>query len=187
MANVLAGGGGLKRSASSIKKMAGGHGAFQGRSARSREELALKWAAIERLPTFERLKVVLIPEPVGDGGTKGRKEVDVTKLGAEGKRQLMESVLKVAEEDNEEFLRRLRERTNRCIICLFYCLVHCFSLSLFIIFGEQDKIFNHIGNLITFSYLFNLFRCELFVSVVRKKGIKMLGLNSVKRIIHGHC
>ncbi|RVX20018.1 Pleiotropic drug resistance protein 2 [Vitis vinifera] len=48
--------------------------------------------------------------------TNGRiiqNEVDVTHLGAQDKKQLMESILKVVEDDNERFLRSLRDRTDR--------------------------------------------------------------------------
>jgi ABC-type multidrug transport system ATPase subunit len=39
--------------------------------------------------------------------------VDVTKLGNQEKKLLMDSIIKTAEEDNERFLQRLRDRTNR--------------------------------------------------------------------------
>lgn len=40
-------------------------------------------------------------------------EVDVSKLGIQDKKQLMENILKVVEDDNEKFLRRFRDRTDR--------------------------------------------------------------------------
>lgn len=42
-------------------------------------------------------------------------EVDVTNLEAQHKKQLMESILKVVEDDNERFLLRLRDRTDRSL------------------------------------------------------------------------
>ncbi|KAL5545906.1 hypothetical protein UlMin_005593 [Ulmus minor] len=48
-----------------------------------------------------------------DNGRVVHDEVDVTNLGMQDKKQLMESILKVVEEDNEKFLRRLRDRTDR--------------------------------------------------------------------------
>ncbi|KAI3924912.1 hypothetical protein MKW98_031163 [Papaver atlanticum] len=65
------------------------------------DEEELKWAAIERLPTYDRVRksVFII--------------MDVAKLGAHDKKQLMSGILKVVEEDNEKFLRRLRNRVDR--------------------------------------------------------------------------
>ena len=42
-----------------------------------------------------------------------QNEVDVTHLRAQDKKQLMESILKVVEDDNERFLKSLRDRTDR--------------------------------------------------------------------------
>lgn len=76
------------------------------------EEEELKWAAIERLPTYDRLRKGILKQ-VLDNGSVVHDEVDVTKLGIQEKKQLMESILKVVEEDNEKFLMRLRDRTDR--------------------------------------------------------------------------
>ncbi|GMI91957.1 ATP-binding cassette G39, PLEIOTROPIC DRUG RESISTANCE 11, pleiotropic drug resistance 11 [Hibiscus trionum] len=82
------------------------------RSQRHDTEEDLMWAAIERLPMYERLRKSMIRR-VGDNGKVGLHEVDVTKLGPHHKKQLMDSILKVVDEDNEKFLRKLRERTDR--------------------------------------------------------------------------
>lgn len=82
------------------------------RSGREDEEEELRWAAIERLPTFDRLRKGVLTQ-VLDNGRVVHGEVDVTKLGMQDKKQLMESILKVVEDDNEKFLRRLRDRTDR--------------------------------------------------------------------------
>ncbi|KAK4596640.1 hypothetical protein RGQ29_014599 [Quercus rubra] len=76
------------------------------------DEEELRWAAIERLPTYDRLRKGMLTQ-VLDNGKVVHDEVDVTNLGMRDKKLLMESILKVAEEDNEKFLRRLRERTDR--------------------------------------------------------------------------
>ncbi|KAM2893130.1 hypothetical protein FF1_008519 [Malus domestica] len=75
------------------------------------EEEELRWAAIERLPTYDRLKRGMLRK-VLDNGRVVTDEVDVTKLGMQDRKQLMESILKVVEDDNESFLRRLRDRTD---------------------------------------------------------------------------
>ncbi|BFG38675.1 hypothetical protein CerSpe_249490 [Prunus speciosa] len=82
------------------------------RSGRQDEEEELRWAAIERLPTYDRLRRGMLSQ-VLDNGKVVTDEVDVTKLGMQDKKQLMESILKVVEDDNERFLRRLRDRTDR--------------------------------------------------------------------------
>ncbi|KAI3442852.1 uncharacterized protein J3R85_000545 [Psidium guajava] len=82
------------------------------RSGRQDDEEELRWAAIERLPTYDRLRKGMLKQ-VLDTGRVVQQEVDVTNLRLQDKKQLMESILKVAEEDNERFLRRLRDRTDR--------------------------------------------------------------------------
>ncbi|KAA8516689.1 hypothetical protein F0562_016805 [Nyssa sinensis] len=82
------------------------------RSGRQGDEEELQWAAIERLPTYDRLRKGMLRH-VLDNGRVVHDEVDVTKLGIQDKKLLMESILKVVEEDNEKFLRRLRDRTDR--------------------------------------------------------------------------
>ncbi|XP_022144645.1 pleiotropic drug resistance protein 2-like isoform X4 [Momordica charantia] len=76
------------------------------------EEEELRWAAMERLPTYDRLRKGLLRQ-VADNGGFFQKEVDVRKIGFEERKELMERLLKVAEEDHEKFLRRLRDRTDR--------------------------------------------------------------------------
>lgn len=83
-----------------------------GRYTHEDDEEDLKWAAIERLPTFERMRKGMLKQ-VHDNGKVVHDEVDVTKLGLHDKKLLMESILKVVEEDNEKFLRRLRQRIDR--------------------------------------------------------------------------
>lgn len=85
--------------------------AFQ-KSRREDDEEELKWAAIERLPTYDRLRKGMLKQALDDGRV-GYAEVDVTNLGTHDKQHLIESILKVVEEDNERFLLRLRERTDR--------------------------------------------------------------------------
>lgn len=82
------------------------------KSRREDDEEELKWAAIERLPTYDRLRKGILKQVLDDGRVV-REEVDVANLGTQDKKQLMESILKVVEEDNERFLQRLRDRTNR--------------------------------------------------------------------------
>ncbi|KAH7846608.1 hypothetical protein Vadar_016014 [Vaccinium darrowii] len=72
------------------------------------DEVALKWAAIEKLPTYARVTRGILTED----GVQPR-EVDIKSLGILEKKNLVERLVKIAEEDNEKFLSRLKERIDR--------------------------------------------------------------------------
>ncbi|XP_076908406.1 pleiotropic drug resistance protein 1-like [Bidens hawaiensis] len=72
------------------------------------DEEALKWASLEKLPTFDRLKKGLL-----FGSTGPSNEVDIDNLGVEDRKRLLDRLVKVADEDNEGFLLKLRERIDR--------------------------------------------------------------------------
>ena len=72
------------------------------------DEDALKWASLEKLPTFDRLRKGLL------FGSRGEvNEVDVENFGFQERKTLIERLIKVAEEDNEKFLMKLRNRIDR--------------------------------------------------------------------------
>ncbi|CAH8388401.1 unnamed protein product [Eruca vesicaria subsp. sativa] len=68
------------------------------------DEEALKWAALEKLPTFTRLRTTII---------QPHELVDVTKLGVGDRQKFIDSVFKVTDEDNEKFLKKFRNRVDR--------------------------------------------------------------------------
>ncbi|XP_044481156.1 pleiotropic drug resistance protein 1-like isoform X2 [Mangifera indica] len=72
------------------------------------DEEALKWAALEKLPTFDRLRKGILTTP-----GVGPSEVDIHNLGFREKQQLIERLVKVAETDNEKFLLKLKDRIDR--------------------------------------------------------------------------
>ncbi|KAL6568097.1 transcription factor [Orobanche hederae] len=72
------------------------------------DEEALKWAALEKLPTYDRLTRGLL---VGSGGETS--EVDIRYIGFQERKALLERLLKSADEDNEKFLMKLKERIDR--------------------------------------------------------------------------
>ncbi|KAI4316280.1 hypothetical protein L6164_024275 [Bauhinia variegata] len=78
-------------------------------STREDDEEALKWAAIERLPTYLRIRRSLLTNAEG----KGRDVVDIRKLGLTERKILLERLVKIAEEDNEKFLLKLKKRMDR--------------------------------------------------------------------------
>lgn len=71
------------------------------------DEEALKWASLERLPTFDRLR---------KGILVGSNEVDVHDLGFQQRKDLLDRLVKVADEDNEEFLLKLKNRIDKYVI-----------------------------------------------------------------------
>ncbi|KAI7727409.1 LOW QUALITY PROTEIN: hypothetical protein M8C21_009515 [Ambrosia artemisiifolia] len=72
------------------------------------DEEALKWASLEKLPTFDRLKKGLL-----FGSTGPPQEVDVDNLGFEERKRLLDRLIHTADEDNEKFLLKLRNRIDR--------------------------------------------------------------------------
>ncbi|KAL6334294.1 hypothetical protein AAG906_014694 [Vitis piasezkii] len=70
---------------------------------------ALKWAALEKLPTCNRLRKGLLL------GSEGEvSEVDIQNLGLQEKKSLVERLVKIPDEDNEKFLLKLKNRIDRC-------------------------------------------------------------------------
>nr|GMD44317.1 pleiotropic drug resistance protein 1-like [Ipomoea batatas] len=86
---------------------------FSSRGEGDNDEEALKWAAIEKLPTYLRVRRGILTEEEGQC-----KEVDVKGLGLVEKKNLLERLVKVAEEDNEKFLLKLKQRIDRVDIDL---------------------------------------------------------------------
>ncbi|RHN48292.1 putative iron-chelate-transporting ATPase [Medicago truncatula] len=72
------------------------------------DEEALKWAAIQKLPTFARLRKGLLSLLQGEA-----TEIDVEKLGLQERKDLLERLVRLAEEDNEKFLLKLKDRIDR--------------------------------------------------------------------------
>lgn len=80
------------------------------------DEEALKWAAIEKLPTYDRLRTTIIKSFVENelhGAKMIHKEVDVRKLDMNDRQTFIDMLFKVAEEDNEKFLRKFRQRIDK--------------------------------------------------------------------------
>ena len=84
------------------------------------EEVQLQWAAIERLPTFKRIRTSLFDinhgNEEGNGGiesSESKRVTDVTKLGAVERQLFIEKLIKHIENDNLLLLHKIRERINR--------------------------------------------------------------------------
>ncbi|KAJ4838233.1 hypothetical protein Tsubulata_050905 [Turnera subulata] len=74
------------------------------------DEEALMWAALEKQPTYARLRRGVLPTSAG-----GATEIDVLNLGFQERKNLLDRLVKVAEEDNEKFLLKLKNRIDRKI------------------------------------------------------------------------
>lgn len=78
------------------------------------DEEALKWAAVERLPTYSRLRTSILEKKMGSRVV--REQLDVTKIGVQQQQEIVDQLLRVdAEEDNERFLHKLRNRIDRYV------------------------------------------------------------------------
>ncbi|KAH9714821.1 ABC transporter G family member 40 [Citrus sinensis] len=77
------------------------------------DEEALKWAALEKLPTYNRLKKGILTSSRGEAN-----EVDVCNLGPQERQRIIDKLVKVADVDNEEFLLKLKNRIDRVGISL---------------------------------------------------------------------
>lgn len=75
------------------------------------DEEALKWAALEKLPTYDRLRTSILKS--FEDGKIVTQEVDVRNLGMLERQMLIEKLLKVTEEDNEKFLIKFRNRLDK--------------------------------------------------------------------------
>ncbi|CAM6100115.1 unnamed protein product [Calypogeia fissa] len=77
---------------------------------------ALKWAALEKLPTYDRLNAAILEENVvGEEGGKGKEFniTDLRHLGAGQRARLVELAFKTNEQNNERLLRNIDERLRR--------------------------------------------------------------------------
>ncbi|KAK6162154.1 hypothetical protein DH2020_001995 [Rehmannia glutinosa] len=82
--------------------------AFSRSSVEADDEEALKWAALEKLPTNLRIRRGILTEEEGKP-----REVDIKNLGLVERKNLVERLLKIAEKGNEKFLLKLKERIQR--------------------------------------------------------------------------
>lgn len=98
-------------------------GSMRRRSSRAAEEdeEALRWAALEKLPTYDRLRTTIMKNYAQNTTSRNQaplplhKEIDVRNLGINDKQQFIDRLFKVAEEDNERFLRKLRDRVDKYV------------------------------------------------------------------------
>lgn len=82
-------------------------------STRSREkedeEETLLWAALERLPTYDRLRKGIV---VNTSDGVGR-QVELQELGLQERKELVDRLVNAKETDNKTFLMNLKNRIER--------------------------------------------------------------------------
>ena len=94
-------------------------GTHSRRSSRAEDEEALTWAAIERLPTYDRLRTGIIQSmveseyPQRKNNKVVHKEVDVLKLDVADRQDFIDRIFKNTEEDNYKFLKKFRSRIDK--------------------------------------------------------------------------
>ncbi|KAF9614059.1 hypothetical protein IFM89_014859 [Coptis chinensis] len=85
-----------------------GEDVFSRSSREENDEEALRWAALERLPTFDRIQKGIL------NGLDGQlNEVDIKHIGNREKKSLLDRLVRNIEVDNEKFLQKLKERMDR--------------------------------------------------------------------------
>ncbi|KAL2642881.1 hypothetical protein R1flu_010468 [Riccia fluitans] len=77
------------------------------------DEEALRWAALEKLPTYDRMRTTILEQL--KGSQRYPEEFDLRNIAPEHRYELLNRVFNVSstEEDNEKFLRKFRDRLDR--------------------------------------------------------------------------
>ncbi|CAN7074716.1 unnamed protein product [Brassica oleracea var. botrytis] len=94
----------LRKSLGEVLTSSSNHFSRRSGSIDDHDEEDLTRAALEKLPTFTRLRTTII---------QPHEFVDVTKLGVGDRQKFIDSVFKVTDEDNEKFLKKFRNRIDR--------------------------------------------------------------------------
>ncbi|KAK8574737.1 hypothetical protein V6N12_062421 [Hibiscus sabdariffa] len=82
-------------------------------------EYEFQWAQVQRLPTFERINTALFDDMEENGNyVKGKRVVNVTKLGADERHIFVEKLIKQIENDNLRLLKKLRHRIDKAEVKL---------------------------------------------------------------------
>lgn len=87
---------------------------FKNSSSRRREtddQMELEWAALEKLPTYHRLRTAILDSNGVDGDAHGT--IDVRHLAKGQRTSIVEKALATSEQNNERFLMKVKERLYR--------------------------------------------------------------------------
>ena len=108
LGDIYKAGSSMRSTSSSVWRNNTGMEVFSRSSRDEDDEEALRWAALEKLPTYARMRKGILTTSRGEAN-----EVDIHNLGLKERKDLLERLVKVAEEDNEKFLLKLRNRIDR--------------------------------------------------------------------------
>ncbi|AAF71978.1 Putative ABC transporter [Arabidopsis thaliana] len=95
---------------SSVWKKDSGREIFSRSSREEDDEEALRWAALEKLPTFDRLRKGILTASHAGGPIN---EIDIQKLGFQDTKKLLERLIKVGDDEHEKLLWKLKKRIDR--------------------------------------------------------------------------
>ncbi|XP_023759508.1 ABC transporter G family member 29 [Lactuca sativa] len=102
---------------------AGAGGSHDGRTSRHsmEDEEALRWAALEKLPTYSRLRTTIFKSYIPADQQEMHSDqmlMDVRELDPVARQNFIDKIFSLPEEDNERFLRKFRERVHKVGISL---------------------------------------------------------------------
>ncbi|XP_068634199.1 pleiotropic drug resistance protein TUR2-like [Aristolochia californica] len=100
--------GSLRRNGSTMWRSNTAGSVFSRSSHDEDDEDALKWAALEKLPTYDRIRKGILT-----GSTGEYRQVEIGKLGIHDRQHLVDRLLHTTDSDNEKFLLKLKERMDR--------------------------------------------------------------------------
>lgn len=77
------------------------------------DEEALRWAALEKLPTYDRMRTTILEQL--KGSQRFPEQLDLRDIAPAHRHDLLNRVFNISstEEDNEKFLKKFRERIDR--------------------------------------------------------------------------
>lgn len=77
------------------------------------DEEALKWAAVERLPTYDRVRTSVFHKASGSV-----KQVDVRELSPLETSELLDKLMRETQDENNILLLKMRKRLDKCVLSL---------------------------------------------------------------------
>ncbi|TXG49217.1 hypothetical protein EZV62_025092 [Acer yangbiense] len=137
------------------------------------DQVELQWAAIERLPTFRRLRTSLVDSKLlndGKGEEGGKTLIDVTELGPLERRVFIDKLVTKIEDDNRLLLQKLKQRLEKVDLEFPTVEVRFQNLSVEaefkIVHGKSlPTLWNTIKNI--FSVMINTIRCKSEVHEIK--------------------
>ncbi|KAG6546835.1 hypothetical protein Mapa_011688 [Marchantia paleacea] len=84
------------------------------------DEEALRWAALEKLPTYDRIRTTILENMKGSRAYREQVDLRLMGKGGDHAQKLMQNLFNASstEEDNEKFLKKLRARMDKVGVVL---------------------------------------------------------------------